>query len=121
MDFSSKDIPALPAPKEITSGYTTLASVDNGEIRLSFAALSEDGTIVSKTDYFSRGSWRRFAGKEEDNRVAIISSAANPAVNHNSYYPAWNAAGVERTLSFEGRNYPVIADGDNNNPFSLAH
>lgn len=118
MDYTTVSAPALKADKEISAGYTTLASASNGNIRISFVRLPDDGTIVCKTDIFSSGSWRRFAGTAEDNRVALIKNTTTaPVLNHNQFYPAWDRTTAVRTFTFEGKEYNVTVDGDNTNPF----
>ncbi len=118
MEYTTVNAPAIGPDKNITAGYTTLASASNGNIRISFVRLPDDGSIVCKTDLFSAGSWRRFAGTAEDNRVAVIKSTGTPpALNHNRFYPAWDRTTALRTFSFEGREYTVTIDGDNTNPF----
>jgi len=117
MDYSSEPVPALETSLDIAPGYTTLASANNGEIRISFVKLADENTIVCKTDYYAAGSWRRFAGSTEDNRLAIISSDHTTKVNHNSFYPSWNNCTASRTLKFNGQQYQVRVDGDITNPF----
>lgn len=116
MDYSTSSAPALAADRVITAGYTSLASVSNGEIRLSFVRL-DDGTIVCKNDFYAAGSWRRYHSSAEDNRIALISNEKKVSVNHNQYYPAWDCCTASRELQFEGNTYPVTVDGDRTNPY----
>ncbi|MDE6125661.1 MAG: hypothetical protein K2G30_01765 [Muribaculaceae bacterium] len=116
MDYTTSDSPSLEAPRDITAGYTVLATASNSEIRVSFVKLA-DGSICCKTDYYAAGSWRRFVSTEEDNRVALLSNQAVPTVNHNQYYPAWDYCAARRGFSFDGTTYPVTIDGDNSNPY----
>lgn len=116
MDYSTGNAPALDADRTITSGYTTLASASNGEIRLSFVRL-EDGTIVCKNDFYAADSWRRFHSSAEDNRIALVSNEKSVNVDHNQYYPAWDSCTASRELQFEGSTYPVTIDGDRTNPY----
>lgn len=118
MDYSTDNAPRLDTPLDIASGYTVLASASNDRIRVSFVRLPGDGQIVCKTDYYAAGSWRRFGGTEEDNRLALVANISTTvAVNHNQYYPAWDSCTASRTFTFEGISYPVAIDGDNSNPF----
>jgi len=116
MDYTTDNAPALAADRAITTGYTTLASASNGEIRLSFVKL-DDGTIVCKNDFYAAGSWRRYHSSDEDNRIALISNEKTVNVDHNQYYPAWDSCTASRVLSFEGNTYPVTVDGDRTNPY----
>lgn len=119
MDFSTESAPQLTEPLNIASGYDVLATAANDSIRISFVRLGTDGPIVCKTDFYAAGSWRRYSSTAEDNRIALVSRPADdPAtLNHNQFYPAWDPCVAARTLTFEGRDYPVIADGDNSNPY----
>lgn len=118
MAYSDSDVPSLSPSLEITAGYTTLASASNDEVRLSFVKLPDnDGMIVCKTDYYADGSWRRYAGSREDNRVAILSGTENQTVNYNNFYPSWSSCHASRSFSFDGETYPVNLDGDRGNPF----
>lgn len=117
MKYDSESTPGLSASLNIESGYTTLATVSNDQIRLSFVRLAGSGVIVAKTDYYHDGRWRRFGGTAEDNRIAVIASDKTPAIDYNNFYPSWEQSGARHTLSFEGVNYAVMADGDRGNPF----
>lgn len=116
MEYETDVLPSLSTPRNITSGYSTVASAANNNIRISFVKLT-DGSIVCKTDYFANGSWRRYSGSEEDNRVAIISDKNNLSFNHNNYYPAWDTCKAARRVTIEGKSYSVNIDGDKINPF----
>lgn len=123
MEYSTTSAPALGPALDIASGYTTLATASNSDIRVSFVRLPGDGTIVCKTDFYAAGSWRRFHSSAEDNRVALlVATAGTPEVtfNHNSFYPSWDSNTASRSFSFEGTTYPVYADGDSSNPFYSA-
>lgn len=118
MDYTTENLPSLTPPLDIASGYTTIASASNDDIRVSFVRLPDaEGSVVCKTDFKQNGSWRRFASTAEDNRVALISSATLPAMNHNQFYPAWDTSTVNRTMTYEGEDYTVRVDGDNTNPY----
>lgn len=124
MDYSTAQAPCLSKDLDISTGYTTLASAANDNIRISFVRLPGDGTIVCKTDFYAAGSWRRFHSAAEDNRVALMWSqsgnGADPTFNHNSYYPAWENSPALRSFTFEGNTYQVSIDGDSSNPFFSA-
>lgn len=123
MEYTTASAAHLGEPRDIVSGYTTIATASNSDIRVSFVRLPGDGTIVCKTDFFAGGSWRRFYGTAEDNRVALLSAPAaapNVAFNHNSFYPAWESNTASRNFTFEGKTYPVNIDGDSGNPFYCA-
>ena len=116
MPYTTTEAPLLPEAADIAAGYSTVASASNDEIRLSFVKLT-DGSIVSKTDFYAAGSWRRFASSKEDNRIAILSNEKNSPVNHNQFYPAWDSCTARRQFEFNGQIYPVRIDGDNTNPY----
>lgn len=116
MPYTTIEAPLLPEALDISGGYSTIASASNDEIRLSFVKLA-DGSIVSKTDFYAAGSWRRFSSSKEDNRIAILSNEKNSTVNHNQFYPAWDSCTAQRQFKFDGHNYPVRIDGDNTNPY----
>lgn len=116
LDYDSGQLPSLSPDLDIEAGYTTLATVKNGEIRVSFVRLA-DGTIVCKNDFYAAGSWRRYRSSAEDNRVAIISNQSDIAVNFNNFYPAWDYCAASRTVNFGGVTYPVTVDGDRTNPY----
>lgn len=116
LQYETENIPQLPESREISAGYSTAASVSNDNIRISFVKLT-DGTIVNKTDYYSNGSWRRYGGNAEDNRVAIIKGNDNCSFNHNMFYPSWNSCATTRKVIFDGVTYNVNIDGDRSNPF----
>lgn len=116
MPWTDNAVPSLGKPLEISSGYSTLASASNGEIRLSFVKL-EGNEIVCKTDYYADGSWRRYASAAEDNRVALISGTESNPVNYNNFYPSWSECRASRTMTFGGSDYPVNLDGDKGNPY----
>ncbi len=123
MEYSTVSAPGIGEPLDIVSGYTTLVSASNDDIRISFVRLPDSGTIVCKTDFYAAGSWRRYHSTAEDNRVALLAATADaPAVtfNHNQFYPAWENTTASRTFTFEGTDYPVIVDGDSSNPFYAA-
>lgn len=123
MEYSTANAPHLDDALVIVSGYTTLATASNDNIRISFVRLPDDGTIVCKTDFYADGSWRRFHSTAEDNRVALLSAPSGAGAvtfNHNSFYPAWDNSTVSRSFSFEGATYPVCIDGDSSNPFYCA-
>lgn len=118
MDYTTENAPSIGAPLDVESGYTVLATASNDKIRVSFVRRPSDGLIVCKTDFYAAGSWRRFSGQKEDNRVALISNPSTTlSVNHNQFYPAWNSCTASRTFTFEGNSYPVAIDGDSSNPF----
>lgn len=116
MQYETENLPQLPEPVEITSGYTTAASASNDNIRISFIKMP-DGRIVCKNDYFANGAWRRFSGNMEDNRVAIISNKSDLSLNHNQFFPAWDSCSVSRSFTIDDKKYQVNIDGDNSNPF----
>lgn len=116
MAYSTQNAPELPAARDLSDGYSTIASASNSDIRLSFVKLP-DGAIVCKTDFYTAGSWRRFSSTNEDNRIALLSNDENVTVNHNQFYPAWDRCAAHRQFDFDGQTYPVTVDGDNANPF----
>lgn len=116
MPFSTSEAAELTPDLAIQSGYTTLATAANSDIRISFVRLAS-GEIVSKTDFFASGSWRRFVNSDEDNRIALITSAEARKVNYNAFYPAWDKTTASRIIEFEGKEYKVTADGDLGNPY----
>lgn len=116
MPFTTAAAAELAPDLTVQSGYTTLATASNSDIRISFVRLTS-GEIVSKTDFFASGSWRRFANSAEDNRLALISSAEARTVNYNAFYPAWDKSTASRIMEFEGTKYKVTADGDLGNPY----
>lgn len=114
---STVSAPSLEAPKAILPGYSTVASADNGDIRLSFVRLADSGEIVCKTDYRHGGSWRRFCGAAEDHRVSLLCMDKDIRVGYDGFYPSWDRCTASRTITFEGVEYEVSADGDNTNPY----
>lgn len=105
-------------PVEIQS-FVTAASASNGNIRISFGKPYQGSDrIVCKVDYYANGSWRRYGGNDEDNRLLVIYNHDGTAYNQNSFFPAWDYCGVNRVIDFDGQTYKVRADGDNTNPYN---
>ena len=118
MTYETEVAETLPAAQEIKNDYVSLANVKNDSIRISFVKPTADSDrIVCKTDFWGNGNWRRFVGKNEDNRLMLIVNTDGTKYNHTQRFPAWDYCSLMRRFELDGVTYEVRVDGDNTNPY----
>lgn len=117
MEYQTKGGNSIPEATE-TTNFSTAASASNGNIRISFGKATGNDKIVCKTDFYANGSWRRYGGNAEDNRLLLLFNADGTSYNHNNFLPAWDYCNIKHTFSLEGKTYSVIAEGDKTNPYN---
>lgn len=102
-------------PVELSYDAPVAASVENGNMRLSFV-LNGGRYLSCRAELNAGGIWRRYNSNLEDFKVYLITSDDSPLDNER-FFPAWKKGEVARHFVFGGKNVQVRSEDDVLNPY----
>ncbi|WP_018626554.1 hypothetical protein [Niabella aurantiaca] len=104
----------------VTGKDTVVASIEKHNIRLAFVkAAAAKNAIACRTEVKVNGQWRRFPGGLEDHKIFLLY-ADSTSLSFSKYFPSWNSKKRQSYFVFDGARQPVVADGDDLDPFKAA-
>ena len=117
IETTGRRVANVSAPMPLNYEERVVASIENGDIRLSFVLAGAAGNALAcRTEINTGGVWRRYHSNLEDHKVFIITAEDSP-IDNDKFYPSWKNAVAKSTFEFAGNEYHVQSDDDFMNPF----
>lgn len=104
-------------PLLLEGNNEVITSIENPEMRISFVKAGVNNqSIACRTEMKVNGTWQAFLSMAEDHKVYLLVSDDSP-VDYDNFFPSWKKSVSSSTFTFEGKEYTVRNEDDNQNPF----